>query len=215
MNKEIKSALVLEDNELVMTYLCDILQECFNPVDLHQASTLKDAQLALTGCYPDLALIDMHLPDGSGVEILKQLESTAPDCVSVVITAHDMDEYLFSALQAGAQGYLLKSQKRTAMVSALQSIRQGHVPLSPSVTTRIIGSFARNVSDTGELSLLSTREIEVLTLIAQGNTAKQIAEKVSLSYHTINSHIKNIYNKLEISCRAEAVQKAAQLGLMS
>lgn len=213
MNKEIKSALILEDNQVVMTYLNSILEECFSDIEIRQASSLKEAHRILDDFEPELALIDMHLPDGSGVDLLKQLEQSAPGCVSIVITAHDHDEYLFSALQAGAQGYLLKDQGRESMVRALQSIEKGHVPLSPSVTTKIIGSFSKATSSHEELSLLTQRETEVLMLLARGLTARQIADEINLSYHTINSHIKNIYAKLEISSRAEAVQKAALLGL--
>jgi DNA-binding NarL/FixJ family response regulator len=166
----------------------------------------------------DLALVDLGLPDGSGVDVVTRLRDLQPEAQSVVVTIHDDDEHLFPALQAGAFGYILKEQARELITEQLQRISQGEPPLSPSIARRVMAYFSAKSRPQAQSNLLpnvnlTDRESEVLLRVAKGYTLPEIGVQLGLSRHTIADYVKQIYRKLNVSSRAEAALEAQRLGL--
>jgi len=215
-----KTGFILDGLKDDQTCLFQVLESSHPGINITVATTIEGAEKKLMTLKPDIALIDIHLSDGAGVSILELISKKYPCCISVVITIYDDDDSLFSALRAGAQGYLLKQQKKDELVKALQGINAGKPALSPQISNIILDYFSSKsalpVVNKGVVSVaqLSKREQEVLKIIAQGLSSKQVASELNISYHTVVRHIKNIYSKLNISSRAEVAQEAARLGLL-
>jgi DNA-binding NarL/FixJ family response regulator len=177
---------------------------------------VHDALAQVSAQKFDLALIDLGLPDGSGVDVVSALRESQPEALSVIVTIHDDDEHLFPALQAGAYGYILKEQSRELITEQLQRISQGEPPLSPSIARKVIAYFAaQNKPQANALPhvQLTERESEVLLRVAKGFTLPEIGVQLNLSRHTIADYVKQIYRKLNVSSRAEAALEAQRLGL--
>ncbi len=217
MKKKIRTSVIVEDNGISLSFLRLILEEVFEDIVIHVATTLEEAFRVVDVIEPDLALIDLNLPDGSGVALLHHLSSTRPDCLSVVTTSHASDDYLFPALGAGADGYLLKNQSREHLVKSIAGIGRGDVALTPAIAQKMLEHFCQKDSGDNQSieiqNILSKREIQVLTMIGKGCSAKKVADKMNISYHTVSSHIKKIYEKLGISSRSEASRIALKFGL--
>ena len=208
--------LLLEDLPEIRAWLKTLVLEVFPGAQVSEASRVHDA-LALVSAVPfQLALIDLGLPDGSGVDVVTALRESQPEAQSVVVTIHDDDEHLFPALQAGAFGYILKEQPRELIAEQLQRISSGEPPLSPSIARRVIAYFAAQPKPQADLMphvQLTERESEVLLRVAKGFTLPEIGVQLSLSRHTIADYVKQIYRKLNVSSRAEAALEAQRLGL--
>ena len=217
MQKKIRTSIIVEDNGISLSFLRLILEEVFEDIVIHVATSLEEAFRVVDVIEPDLALIDLNLPDGSGVALLHHLSSINPDCVSVVTTSHADDDYLFPALGAGADGYLLKNQSRERLIKSIRGISRGEVALTPAIAHKVLEYFSQKGSDDIQSieiqNILSKREIQVLTMIGKGYSAKKVAKEMNISYHTVTSHIKKIYDKLGISSRAEASKLALKFGL--
>lgn len=202
--------LILDDLPEAQSWLNEIVQEAFPGCIVTIASTVKQALQMLTSGPPDLALIDLGLTDGSGVQVLhaaRQLES-GPYCI--VTTIFDGDSKVFEALQAGAQGYLLKDRDTRELIDALRGITQDRPALSPPIAKKLLAHF----QPSAHKDLLSNRERQVLELIAKGHTIKKTAQHLGLRPGTVAGYIKEIYRKLEVSSRAEAAVEAARLGII-
>jgi DNA-binding NarL/FixJ family response regulator len=208
--------LLLEDLPEIRTWLKALVLQVFPQAQVSEASRVHDA-LGLVSAIPfQLALIDLGLPDGSGVDVVSALREAQPEAQSVVVTIHDDDEHLFPALQAGAFGYILKEQPRELIAEQLQRISSGEPPLSPSIARRVIAYFAAQEKPQADLMphvQLTERESEVLLRVAKGFTLPEIGVQLSLSRHTIADYVKQIYRKLNVSSRAEAALEAQRLGL--
>lgn len=155
------------------------------------------------------------MPDGSGIDLVREISQNSPDTYCVIATIYDDDDHLFAALQAGAQGYLLKEQPKGELLKRLQGILLGEPPLSPAVARRVLRHFQKEVQNNPKQSTkLSNRETEVLTLIAKGLNRTDIAELLGITSNTAAGYIKTIYQKLNISSRAEATLEASRMGLV-
>lgn len=212
--------LLLEDLPEIRQWLKTLVLQVFPAARVSESARVHDALEQITALRFDLALIDLGLPDGSGVEVVAALRESQPDAQAVVVTIHDDDDHLFPALQAGAFGYLLKEQPKEQLAEQLQRITQGEPPLSPSIARRVIAYFAsqaRNQPQQAEPLLpavqLTERENEVLLRVAKGFTLPEIGVQLGLSRHTIADYVKQIYRKLNVSSRAEAALEAQRLGL--
>jgi DNA-binding NarL/FixJ family response regulator len=211
--------LLLEDLPEIRSWLKVLTHQVFPHSLVHEAARVHDALELVSAVRFKLALVDLGLPDGSGVEVVAALRETQTDCQSVVVTIHDDDDHLFPALQAGAFGYLLKEQARELIAEQLKRMSQGEPPLSPSIARRVISHFAaqarpqphrpRNTMTVA----LTERENEVLLRVAKGFTLPEIGVQLNLSRHTIADYVKQIYRKLNVSSRAEAALEAQRLGL--
>jgi DNA-binding NarL/FixJ family response regulator len=211
-----KTILLLEDLPEIRAWLKALVLQVFPGAHISEAARVHDALELVSALRFDLALCDLGLPDGSGVDVVAALRETQPECQSVVVTIHDDDEHLFPALQAGAFGYILKEQARELLAEHLQRISQGEPPLSPSIARRVIAYFAAQAKPQASLMpevSLTERESEVLLRVAKGFTLPEIGVQLNLSRHTIADYVKQIYRKLNVSSRAEAALEAQRLGL--
>ncbi len=211
-----KTILLLEDLPQIRAWLKDLLLEVFPGADVSEAARVHEALSLVSAVGFDLALVDLGLPDGSGVDVIAALRDQQPDAQSVVVSIHDDDDHLFPALQAGAYGYILKEQARELIKVQLQRISQGEPPLSPSIARKVIAYFAaqaRPQEPAMPRVQLTDRENEVLLRVAKGFTLPEIGQQLNLSRHTIADYVKQIYRKLNVSSRAEAALEAQRLGL--
>ena len=214
-----KNILLLEDLPEIRVWLRKLVLQVFPGSQISESARVHDAIELVNSVKFDLALIDLGLPDGSGVDVVTKLRDKQPDAQSVVVTIHDDDEHLFPALQAGAFGYILKEQARELITEQLQRISQGEPPLSPSIARRVMAHFSAKVkpqlppaSAMPNVSL-TDRESEVLLRVAKGYTLPEIGVQLGLSRHTIADYVKQIYRKLNVSSRAEVALEAQRLGL--
>lgn len=198
-----------------------VLKTAFPETEVSCASRRDEALRCVAETPFDLALVDLGLPDGSGVEVVAVLRQHQPHALSVVVTIYDDDSHLFPALQAGAFGYLLKDQPRDVLVAQLQRIVDGEPPLSPPIARRVLAHFASGVQRREALMRqvesevhLTDRESDVLQRVAKGYTLPEIAQQFGLSRHTVGDYIKQVYRKLNVSSRAEATLEAARRGLV-
>lgn len=208
-----QTALLLEDNEDTRLWLSELVKNAFRGINVIQASTMAMARKELTQNRFNLAIIDINLPDGSGIDLIREITASNPDTYCVVATIFDDDDHLIAALEAGAQGYLLKEQPKEELLKRLQGILRGEPPLSPVVARRVLRHFRKKVATTPETKL-SERETEVLTLIAKGMNRTDVARLLGITANTAAGYIKTIYQKLNISSRAEATLEASRRGLV-
>ena len=216
-----KQILLLEDLPEIRAWLKALVMQVFPDAQISEASRIHDALELVNAVRFDVALLDLGLPDGSGVEVVQALREKQPEAQSVVVPIHEDDDHLFPALQAGAFGYLLKEQSREQLSEQLQRISQGEPPLSPSIARRVIQYFTaqarqqpmREPDNVTPHVQLTDRENEVLLRVAKGFTLPEIGVQLNLSRHTIADYVKQIYRKLNVSSRAEAALEAQRLGL--
>ena len=215
-----QNILLLEDLPEIRAWMKALVTRVFPKSRIHEAALVQDA-LGLTASIKfDLALLDLGLPDGSGVEVVEALRDRQPEVQSVVVTIHDDDDHLFPALQAGAFGYLLKDQPRELIADQLRRMSAGEPPLSPSIARRVISHFAaqavRKPSSSSKAAavVLTERETEVLVRVSKGYTLPEIGDQLNLSRHTIADYVKQIYRKLNVTSRAEAAVEAHRMGLV-
>jgi DNA-binding NarL/FixJ family response regulator len=207
-------ALIVEDVPESQELLRELADAAFPGIVPVCVSEVR-AALALPAAAFRLALVDLSLPDGSGLAVIERLAAQAPECTVVVTTIHDDDDHVFAALRAGAHGYLHKDEPPEQLARQLQGIREGRPPLSPAIARRILGYFHQREKPAAAPEVgLTPREREVLTRLARGLSIAAIARELAISHHTVGDHVKNIYRKLNISSRAEAALQAKQLGLL-
>ena len=212
--------LLLEDLPEIRAWMKALVTRVFPSSRIHEAARVNDALELVASIKFDLALLDLGLPDGSGVEVVEALRDKQPDTQSVV-TIHDDDEHLFPALQAGAFGYLLKEQPRELIAEQLKRMSAGEPPLSPSIARRVIAHFAAQAAvkparstNVPPRAALSERETDVLLRVAKGFTLPEIGDQMNLSRHTIADYVKAVYRKLNVNSRAEAALEAQRMGLL-
>lgn len=208
-----KRSLIVEDDPEARQWMAGVVVDAFPKVTASAVPDLASGREALTGCSFDLAVIDINLPDGSGIDLVREITTACPDTYCVVATIFGDDQHIFSALKAGAHGYILKDQARERLIKRLRGIAQGEPPLSASVARRILRYFQRPSASPADAGL-STREQEVLTLIGKGYSRSEIAELLHISPNTAASYVKTVYQKLNVSSRAEAALEAVRFGLI-
>ncbi len=213
-----RSALVVDDLPSARRWLRAALLDAFPEVSIAEAGSLAEARAALValGQAPDLALIDLGLPDGSGLRLIEALQRDGAGTLCIVSTVFDDDAHVFPALRAGAEGYVLKDLPAGELARMLRGILDGQPPLSPSIARRLLRQFQpASPAPALQAEPLTARETEVLQLIAKGYTVQQTAAALGLSPHTASGYVKDIYRKLSINSRAEATLEAARLGLVT
>ncbi len=208
--------LVVEDNDEARQWMVKTVGVAFPETEVMQAENLAQGRKRLASSHFNLAVIDINLPDGCGIDLVRETAENYPDVYCVISTIFDDDEHIFSSLQAGARGYLLKGQPTERVVGQLRGIAHGDPPLSAAIARRVLRYFQhrpRLSCASGETSL-SNREREVLTLVGKGYSRSEISGLLKISTNTAASYIKTIYQKLNISSRAEAALEAVRLGLI-
>ncbi|NTV94423.1 MAG: response regulator transcription factor [Thiobacillus sp.] len=209
-----RTGFILEDLPESQAWLSRALATSFPGIAVDTAYTLAEARAKLAGGpRPDIALIDLGLPDGSGVEIIELIQRLYPTTLCVVASIYDDDGHVFPALRAGARGYLLKDQPVERIVEALNGIAAGEPPLSPAIARRMLAFFRPEAAAAPEAELTG-RETEVLRFIAKGMTQAETARLLGISQHTVAGYVKELYRKLNVSSRAEAALRARDMGLV-
>lgn len=219
-----RRVLVLEDLARPREWLVEQVMQAFGPATLVDAAVNLSEARALVSTHPyALALVDWELPDGNASALITWLCMYRPETITVVATIHDDDERVFTALRSGARGYLLKSQRNELVQAQLRGIDLGQPPLSPAIALKVLAHFRQAGSGGQPLQTeapvypeerLSARESEVLGLIAKGYKNAEVAEKLGLTPSTIGTYVREIYQKLGISSRAQAALAADRLGLV-
>ncbi|NKB39407.1 MAG: response regulator [Gammaproteobacteria bacterium] len=169
---------------------------------------------------PDILLMDLDLPDGNGMSLIEEIVSAKLDTEAMVISVFGDERHVIRAIEAGAGGYLLKDGGADQITNAILQLVAGGAPISPSIARHLLKRFRNNeepeteVSDKQQMEPLTTREQEILNFVSYGYTAQEIAKQNSISIHTVNTHIRNIYGKLAVNSRAEAIMKAVRHGII-
>lgn len=205
--------VVVDDHALFRAGLVSLLTEMAEFRVVGEAGNGQEALEVIRRSQPDIVLLDVNMPVMGGIETVTALKRQDQDCRIIMLTISKQDEHLFGAIQAGAEGYLLKNVELEELRSAILRVAEGKAVLSPEVTRQVIKALANKPSLKHEAGL-SKREMDVLVCLAQGKTTLQIATLLYLSENTVKTHVRHILNKLEATNRAEAVSKAAQLGLI-
>ncbi|WP_187968717.1 LuxR C-terminal-related transcriptional regulator [Aquibium microcysteis] len=206
--------LIVEDLAESRKWLSDLCRSAFpEPHDIDMAVTLRAAIAAVSRKDYDIALVDLGLPDGSGVDVIRAVRSRQSETLCVVTTVMGDDMHIVAALSAGASGYLLKEQPAEVVVRQLSQLVDGIPALSPAIARRIMEHFQLTGPAAEPEESLTEREREVLAFIGRGMRTAEVARQMVLSENTVATHIKAIYRKLGISSRAEASWHAARLGL--
>jgi len=208
----IKSAIMLEDHPQAQIWLSDALKIAFgDDIRIEVCGCLKDAMDKSHIDY-DIAIIDLHLPDGSGIALLHVIKQNNPACPCVIASIYDDDSHIFPALQAGANGYLLKDESKSVIASMLKSILLQETPISPAVAKRMLHYFYQQGHETEKVSL-TDREKEILTYLAKGLSTKECAQMMGVRPYTASEYIQKVYKKLNVHSRAEATLEAVRLNL--
>ncbi len=211
-----RRALILEDLTQAADWLKESLRRAFPGIEVDRAATRKQARELLRDNRYQLALIDLALPDGSGLDIITIARSMDPPVYVVITTVFDDPAHVFPALRMGAQGYLLKDNDQDEIVRSLRAIVQGHPPLSPAIATAVLGYFsAADAAKANLIAELTEREREVLAAVAKGFTVSAAAKQLGITHNTAATYVKRIYSKLNVSTRAQATLLAAQFGIVS
>ena len=206
--------LIVEDIAETRNWLTQIAETAFaRPHEIDASATVNAGVTAAREKSYDVALIDLGLPDGSGVDVLRALKASSPKILCVVTTVMGDDASIVAALSAGADGYLLKEQPREVLIRQLSHLLDGVPALSPSVAQRIMEHFKHTGPAASSDENLTDRERDVLALISRGMRNLDVARQLSIAESTVAHHIKSIYRKLGISSRAEASWHAARMGL--
>jgi DNA-binding NarL/FixJ family response regulator len=175
---------------------------------------IQAVELALE-LQPDLILMDVEMPRLSGIDATRKIADAAPHIRVVILTVHEDSERLFAAMRAGARGYVLKGADQDEIVHAVRAVMNGELPLSPAIAQRVMDYFAKPLPAAPPQSFpsLTAREREVLELIAQGLSNAEIARRFTLSDHTVRNHVSNVYSKLQVFDRAQAIVLARKAGM--
>lgn len=209
--------LIADDDDLMRAGLVELLSNDPTIEIIGQAGTGREAVDRTRRLSPDVVLMDIRMPDLDGITATRALSQAAPQSRVLILTTFEQDDYIFSALRAGASGFLLKRTRPEDLIAAVHTIASGDSLLSPSVTRRVIDRMAqqptRDLNDQAALAELTPREREVLTLIARGLTNREIAAALVVEESTIRTHVKRVLMKLRLRDRVQAVIFAYENGL--
>ncbi len=210
--------LLAEDHVVVRESIRKFLEREEDLEVVGEAGDGEEAVLLTTQMQPDLVLMDVAMPRVNGIEATKRIKELCPRIAVLALSAYDYDQYIFALLEAGAAGYLLKDVSGMELVDAIRAVHRGDSVLHPAVARKVVAQFRGAAAKPGEdrtLGLLTKREIDVLKNAAKGMSNKDIAGELSLSVRTVEAHLENIFNKLGVASRTEAVVYGLKQGWFS
>lgn len=205
---------LVEDEDEVRERLISLINNDEHFELLNASADMKSGIANLVKYKPDILLTDLGLPDGSGIDIIKAIEKNNLHCEAMVISGFQDEHHVFKALEAGAKAYILKHDKSQKITDAILAMMKGGAPISPVIARLMLQKFQPTQPSLQLTEVLTERQVKILKLVSQGFSSKEISEKLSISYYTVTTHIKNIYNKLQVNSRAEALHEATKLGLL-
>ncbi len=198
---------IVEDNDRLRATLVRVINRAEGFRCLSQHSTAEQALTELEQIAPDVVLMDINLPGMSGVECVHRLKPLLPQTQVLMLTVYEDTDNIFNALAAGAAGYLLKRTSRDELLAAIREVQSGGSPMTAHIARKVVQSFQRTGTSTQPTENLSAREQEVLNCLSEGFLYKEIADKLGISYETVHTYIRRIYEKLQVRTRTEAVAK--------
>ncbi len=210
--------LIAEDHRIVRDGLRMLLQGEPDFVVVAEAETGREAVARAKENKPDLAILDISMPDLRGLEATRLIRTESPRTQVLILTMHESDEYFFRALEAGASGYVLKKAATQDLIAAARAVARGEAFLYPSVAKKLIGDYVHRFqsgSEEGGYSSLSEREREVLMLLAEGLSNQEIADRLAITQSTLQTHRAHILDKLGLRTTADLIKYAVQHGLVS
>ena len=214
--------LLVDDHEVVRTGLRMLLENQIDMAIVAEAGSGQEALEVVEECDPDLVVMDLTLPDISGIEVTRRIKQRHPDLAVVALTIHEDEQHFFEMLQAGASGYVPKRAAPEDLLSAIRAAHAGQIYIYPSLTRALVSDYlerARSHSDQeqvdSEMGALTAREQEVLELLAEGYSNDEIAERLVISRHTVARHRENLMRKLGLHSRSELVKFAIRQGIIN
>jgi DNA-binding NarL/FixJ family response regulator len=209
------TVLLVEDDPICRERLAESVGQQPELVLVGTPSTCREARQLLVQHVPEVLLVDLGLPDGDGISLIREARALSGDTLSMVVTVFGDETTVIRAIEAGARGYLLKDSHPTEVGSSILQLLQGGAPISPAIANHLLRRFQEPPRTSGQPTpILSDRETEVLRLVAKGFTFGEIAKLLSISPHTVTTHVRRMYGKLEVRSRSEAVYEAVHLGLI-
>jgi len=202
---------LLDDHEIVRRGVRDLLEADDEIEVVGEAGTVTQAIERLAVCSPDVAVLDVQLPDGSGVEVCRDARSARPELKCIMLTSYADDEAMFESVMAGASGYVLKQVRGSDIVDAVHRVAAGESLLDPALTARVIERLRRGPEEDERLRGLTGQERKILNLLADGLTNRQIAGELFLAEKTVKNYVSNLLSKMGMSRRTEAAVYAARL----
>lgn len=212
-NSAVKTTLIIvEDDPLLCANLRQLLEgePAFELIEIFQSA--EQALLKLQELHPQMLLSDLGLPGMSGIELIQQAKERLPEMDIIAHTVSEDRDTVFAAIKAGASGYLIKGSSPTEIITALHSLRDGGAPMSPRIARAVVRELQDSPAD--DVFLLTAKEKEVLINVYEGLSYKEISKKLNISTHTVHSHIKNIYEKLQAKNKRDALTKARRKGII-
>ncbi len=206
--------LLADDHHIVRAGVRQLLESAKDLEVIAEAGDGEEAQALIQKHKPDVAVLDIQMPKASGIEVTRWVRSHLPEVGVLILTAYDDDPYVMAVLQAGANGYVLKTASTEDLIQAVRDVNEGKSALDPAITRKLMSNIFKG-TDNKIVEPLTDRELDVLRLAAKGFTNKAIGVQLSISDRTVQGHLAHIFAKLQANSRTEAVMRAVSLGLIS
>ena len=206
--------VIADDHPIVREGLATVLSMEEDLEVVGQAANGVEAVSLARDLCPDVILMDLQMPEMDGVQAIREIKAQSPEIGIIILTTYDTDEYIFSGIEAGARGYLLKDSSPAEVIEAIRTVHKGYSLIQPRVATRVLDRVSQQAHGTAPEQVLSARETEVVQLISTGAANKEIAAQLLIGESTVKTHVIHILNKLGVKGRTEAVVEAARRGII-
>jgi DNA-binding NarL/FixJ family response regulator len=206
--------LLADDHHIVRAGIRQLLESAQDIEVIAEAGDGEEAQSLIQQHKPDVAVLDIQMPKASGIEVTRWVRSHLPEVGVLILTAYDDEPYVMAVLQAGANGYVLKTAKTEELIQAVRDVYEGKSALDPAVTQKLMSNLFKR-TDKNPVEPLTDRELDVLRLAAKGFTNKSIGVQLNISDRTVQGHLAHIFAKLQATSRTEAVMRGVSLGWIS